>query len=139
VNIKASTPSVEHSEQSQHPCRRIALRMLAAAAALPLVAACGGGEDPPTVELSAIPSSGEVGATITLSATADDDDAVTEVRFYRTTGNSEELLATFSEAPYLFQTTIPTGASGTVTYMARAIDSDDQETDSEEVEVTVVS
>jgi hypothetical protein len=138
--VSANTPNQPSTIDRR--ARRIVLRMMGAMSAvalLPLAAACGGGDESPTIELSAIPSSGEVGATITLSATADDDDVVTEVRFYRTTGNSEELLATFSEAPYLFQTTVPTGASGTITYMARAIDSDDQETDSEEVEVTVVS
>lgn len=105
-----------------------------------VTAACGGGDsDPPTITLSAIPTSGVVGVTITLSADADDDDGVKEVRFYRVTSNAEELLATFTASPYLFQTTIPSGASGTVSYRATAIDTDDQETDSNEVAITVTT
>jgi hypothetical protein len=105
-----------------------------------LAVACGGGDsDPPTITLAAIPTSGVVGATITLSATADDDESVTEVRFYRIGTNSEELLATFSAGPYLFQTTIPTGATDSVTYRATAVDGDDQETESNKVIVTVTT
>jgi Bacterial Ig domain len=105
-----------------------------------LVGACGGSDsDAPSITLAAIPTSGVVGATITLSATADDDESVTEVRFYRIGTNSEELLATFDASPYLFQTTIPTGATDSVTYRATAVDDDDQEVDSNEVIVTVTT
>jgi hypothetical protein len=120
--------------------RRFVLSSLGVVVVGSLAAACGGGDsEPPTITLAAIPTSGAVGATITLSATADDDEAVTEVRFYRVGSTSEELLATFSASPYLFQTTIPTGASGSVTYRATAVDDDDQETDSNLVAVSVTT
>ena len=89
--------------------RRLVLSSLGIAVAV-LAAACGGDSEPPTIALSAIPTSGEIGDTITLSADAEDDDGIVEVRFYRVTATSEELLATFTAGPYLYQTTIPTGA-----------------------------
>jgi hypothetical protein len=100
---------------------------------------CGGSGDPPTIELSAIPTSGAIGDSITLSADAEDDDGLKEVRFYRVSTNAEELLATFTAGPYLLQTTIPTGSSESVSYMATAIDNDDEETDSEKVSITVTT
>jgi hypothetical protein len=117
--------------------RRRLLLTAAGVTAAGVVLGCGGSGDPPTIELFAVPTSGAVGETITLSATADDDDGIEEVRFYRVDDNSEVLLATFSAAPYLLQTTIPTGSSDSVSYMARATDNDDEETDSERVAVTV--
>lgn len=109
------------------------------AAALLATAGCGGGSDsdPPTITLSAIPTSGAVGDTITLSAVADDDEGLSEVRFYRVTSGSQALLVTFTSGPYLYQTTIPSGASGSVSYRATAIDSDDQETESNTVVISV--
>ncbi len=121
------------------PERRRFLLSLAGMAAAGTLLGCGGSGDPPTIELSAIPTSGAIGETITLSADADDDDGLKEVRFYRVTTNAEELLATFTTGPYLLQTTIPTGASESVSYMATAIDNDDEETDSEEVQVAVTT
>lgn len=121
------------------PARRRFLLSVAGMAAAGTLVGCGGSGDPPTIELSAIPTSGAIGETITLSADADDDDGLKEVRFYRVTTNAEELLATFTRGPYLLQTTIPTGASESVSYMATAIDNDDEETDSEEVQVAVTT
>jgi hypothetical protein len=120
--------------------RRLVLSSLGVALAA-VAAGCGGGDsdDPPTITLSAIPTSGLVGATITLSADADDDEGLQEVRFYRVASNSEELLATFTARPYLMQTTIPMGASGSVTYRATAVDDDDQDTDSNAVVITVTT
>lgn len=118
--------------------RRFLLSALGVAAAGTLLG-CGGSGDPPTIELSAIPTSGAIGDTITLSADAEDDDGIKEVRFYRVSTNAEELLATFTAGPYLLQTTIPTGASESVSYMARAIDEEDDETDSDVVDVTVTT
>lgn len=120
--------------------RRFILSSLGLAATVTvtvMVAGCGGGNDAPTITLGAVPTSGQIGETITLSAEADDDDSVKEVRFYRVTSASEELLATFTASPYLFQTTIPVGALETVSYRATAVDSDDEETDSNTVEITV--
>jgi Bacterial Ig domain len=104
-----------------------------------MVLGCGGSGDPPTIELAAVPTSGAVGDTITLSADAEDDDGLKEVRFYRVSTNAEELLATFTAGPYLLQTTIPTGSSELVSYMARAVDNDDQETDSATVDIAVTT
>jgi Bacterial Ig domain len=131
-------PSTPDAAAARHERRRFLLSAVGLATAGTLLG-CGGSGDPPTIELSAIPQSGAVGETITLSADADDDDGLKEVRFYRVSTNAEELLATFTAGPYLLQTTIPTGASGTVSYMARAIDNDDEETDSTTVEVTVTT
>jgi Bacterial Ig domain len=119
--------------------RRFLLLSVVGLAGAGTLLGCGGSGDPPTIELSAIPTSGAIGETVTLSADADDDDGIKEVRFYRVSTNAEELLATFTAGPYLLQTTIPTGASESVSYMATAIDNDDDETDSEEVSVTVTT
>lgn len=132
----AALPTHPNESQSE---RRVFLQSAIGLSVAALAVACGGGSDPPTVTLSAIPLSGVVGATITLSADAEDDDRVTQVRFYRVTSNSEELLATFGAGPYLFQTTIPVGASGSVSYMASVTDSDDQETDSNIVSISVTT
>jgi hypothetical protein len=90
---------------------------------------CGGGEDdePPT---------------ISLAANADDDNGLKEVVFYSVGTNVEVPLAKFTSftgGPLLHQVIIPTGATGSVSYKARAIDNDDQETDSNTVSVTVTT
>jgi Bacterial Ig domain len=123
------------------PQRRRFLLSAVGVAASGALLGCGGGDsdEPPTIELAAIPTSGAVGATITLSANAEDDNSLKEVRFFRVTNTAEELLATFTRGPYLLQTTIPTGATGSVTYRATAIDDDDQETDSNTVSITVTT
>jgi hypothetical protein len=132
-----TTARMRHTSKQSR--RRFVLSSIGMAVAA-VVAGCGGGDsDPPTIALSAIPTSGVIGATITLAADVDDDDGIEEVRFYRVTTTSEELLATFTAGPYLLQTMIPTGASDTVGYRATAVDTDDQETDSNTVEVTVTS
>jgi Bacterial Ig domain len=131
-------PSI--SQRAEPPARRRRFFLLALGlGAGGAVIGCGGSGDPPTIELAAIPTSGAIGETITLSASADDDDGIKEVRFYRVTSTSEELLATFTAGPYLLQTTIPTGSSGSVSYRARAVDNDDEETESATVAVTVTT
>lgn len=128
--------------QAAQPERRRLLLSAVSLAATGVVLGCGGGgedDEPPTISLAAIPTSGVVGATITLSADADDDNGLKEVRFYRVAANVEVLLATFTAGPYLLQTVIPTGATGSVTYRASAIDDDDQETDSNTVTITVTT
>jgi Bacterial Ig domain len=132
------TLSAPNGAAATPPRRRFLLSAVGLTAS-GLVLGCGGSGDPPTIELSAVPTSGAIGDTITLSADADDDDGLKEVRFYRVSTNAEELLATFTAGPYLLQTTIPTGASESVSYMATAIDNDDQETDSAKVVITVTT
>jgi Bacterial Ig domain len=103
-----------------------------------LVACGGGGSEDPTISLAAIPLSGAEGAVITLSAQADDDDGIKEVSFYRVTDTLEVLLATYTAAPFLFQTTIPAGTAGTtIQYLARAKDTDDNTADSARISITV--
>jgi Bacterial Ig domain len=131
-------PSISQRAAAPTERRRFLLSALGLTAA-GVVTGCGGSSDAPTIELAAIPTSGAIGDTITLSANADDDEGIKEVRFYRVTSTSEELLATFTAGPYLLQTTIPTGSSESVSYMARAVDNDDQETDSATVVITVTT
>ena len=122
------------------PNRRTALSLALATTLGSLLAACGGSaNEPPKVTLAAAPSGGVVGEVITLVAAAEDDDGVKEVRFYRIDVGTEALLATVTTSPYLFQTTIPVGAVGTVTYLARAVDGDDETSDSNTVSVTVTT
>jgi hypothetical protein len=131
----------------KHPARPHRRRLLLSAvglAATGTLLGCGGGEDdePPTISLAAIPTSGVVGATITLAANADDDNGLKEVVFYSVGTNVEVPLAKFTSftgGPLLHQVIIPTGATGSVSYKARAIDNDDQETDSNTVSVTVTT
>jgi hypothetical protein len=116
------------------------LFLLSAAAVAGTAAGCGGGDQvPPTVRLYAIPTSGVIGDTITLSAVAQDDERVSEVRVYRLAGNSETLLATFSSEPYLLQTDIPPGSIGSVTYRARATDNQGLEAQSNDLSITVTT
>jgi hypothetical protein len=104
-----------------------------------LLQACGGGNEDPTITLYAVPGSGRVGETITLSADADDDEGIREVRFFRVSAGSEVLLASFTQRPFLLQTTIPTGSVQSVSFNAIVRDTDDNETRSNTVTVTVVT
>ena len=120
--------------------RRRFLVSTAALAGAGVAAGCGGsGKEPPTVRLYAIPTSGAVGDTITLSAIAQDDERVSEVRLYRVASNSETLLATFTSEPYLLQTVIPTGATGSVVYRARATDNEGLQATSADLSITVTT
>jgi hypothetical protein len=122
------------------PGRRHFLVSTAALAGAGVAAGCGGsGKEPPTVRLYAIPTSGKVGDTITLSAIAQDDERVSEVRLYRVTSNSETLLATFGGEPYLLQTAIPAGATGSVVYRARATDNEGLEATSSDLSIAVTT
>jgi hypothetical protein len=104
-----------------------------------VLVACGGTSgDAPEVTLYATISSGSVGASFSLSADVESDNGTKEVSIYRITSNSELLLATFNNKPYLVQVTIPDGTAGTtIEYMARAKDDEDQTTDSAKVSITV--
>lgn len=100
---------------------------------------CGGAstEDPPSVTLATSPTSAVAGATVTLIAVASDDQGVSEVRFYRVDSGTSVLLGTLNTTPYQMITTIPTTASGSVTYFARAVDTDNNTTDSAAAVVTI--
>ena len=97
----------------------------------------GPDDDPPSVSLAAAPTTAAPGERIGLVAAADDDYAVREVQFFRIDVGGSTLLGRDSSAPYALETTVPTGASGTVRYFARAVDDAGQDSDSQEVVVTV--
>jgi hypothetical protein len=96
----------------------------------------GPDDDPPSVSLAASPSVASRGETIGLVAAAADDFRVIEVEFYRLDvggrtflGEAVELdfdhpevVGRDGDAPYALDTVVPTGASGEVRYLGRAID-----------------
>jgi hypothetical protein len=97
----------------------------------------GPDDDPPSVSLAAAPTAAAPGERIGLVAAADDDYAVREVQFFRIDVGGSTLLGRDSSAPYALETTVPPGATGTVRYFARAVDDAGQDSDSQEVVVTV--
>lgn len=100
---------------------------------------CGGGssEDGPTVTLAVTPTSAAAGATVTLIAVASSDVGMAAVRFYRVDDSASTLLGTLNTSPYQFTTTVPTTASGSVSYFARAVDAEATTTDSDTVTITI--
>jgi hypothetical protein len=103
------------------------------------LSACGGTDnDPPAVTLYSSISAGQEGASFALSAVASDDSAIQRVDFLSVTSNSEILLASFTAEPYLLQVVIPAGTAGTtLEYVARAVDDEDEVTDSARVAISV--
>jgi hypothetical protein len=97
----------------------------------------GPDDDPPSVNLAAAPTTAAPGELIGLVAAADDDYAVREVQFFRVDVGGDTLLGRDSSAPYALETALPAGAAGTVRYFARAVDDAGQDTDSQDVVVTV--
>jgi hypothetical protein len=114
-------------------------------AATALVGGCGGGlyltlgsvDNPPSVSLAASPASAARGDAIGLIAAASDDYRVVEVAFYRVDSGGDTLLGRDSSAPYALTTVIPAGASGAVSYFARATDDAGQVGESQTVSVVV--
>jgi hypothetical protein len=126
------------------------MRRLLTRALLPLLmlglAACEAGlyfgigpdDDPPTVSLAATATSAVPGERIGLVAAASDDYRIDDVSFYRVESNgSNTLLARDSSDPYSIETVMPSGATGTVSFFARARDDAGQERDSALVSVAV--
>lgn len=105
------------------------------------LAGCGGGttSDGPTVTLAVTPTSAAAGATITLIAVASSDAGMSAVRFYRVDASANTLLGTLNTSPYQFTTTVPSTASGSVSYFARAVDTDANTTDSDNATVTITN
>jgi hypothetical protein len=97
----------------------------------------GPDDDPPSVSLAAAPTTAAPGELIGLVAAANDDYAVREVQFFRVDVGGNTLLGRDSSAPYAIETALPAGASGTVRYFARAVDDAGQDSDSQDVVVTV--
>ncbi len=120
--------------------RRKILQMSTAVVGSVLLSACGGGNESPEVTLAVVPTSASAGASVTLVAVAiDDKDEIKEVQFYRNDATGATLLATISAVPYQFQTSVPSDAVGEVSFFARAVDSDDQQADSNLAVVSVPS
>lgn len=113
----------------------------AAATALLLsltISGCGGGStEGPTVTLATSPTSAPAGATVTLIAVASSDIGISEVRFYRVDSSSNTLLGTLNTSPYQFTTNLPSSATDSVTYFARAEDDDGNTTDSDDASITI--
>ena len=83
-------------------------------------------------------SSAVPGATVRLAAAAIDDEGVEKVVFFRVETNGENTqLGVDTTEPYELDTVVPTGASGTLRFFARATDTADQTTDSATVSLTV--
>lgn len=97
----------------------------------------GPGDDPPNVSLAASPALASRGETIGLIAAASDDYRVVEVSFYRLDVGGNTFLGRDASAPYAIDTVVPTGASGEVRYLARAIDDAGQVSESTVVNVAV--
>lgn len=90
--------------------------------------------NPPTVSVSANPTSATAPATITLSSTATDSDgSITKVEFY----NGATLLSTDTASPYSYSWTGV--VAGTYTVTAKAYDNSNASTTSTAVTVTVTT
>lgn len=123
---------------------RLGIGLLAAA----VLSGCGGGiylgwsdtgDAPPDVNLAASPNSASAGSTVRLIAAASDDYAVSRVEFYRIEpGGSSVFLGQDGRAPYQFDTVLPDGARGSVSYYAIAVDDVGQSTSSRAVSVTLL-
>lgn len=104
------------------------------------LAACGGSDDEePTVTLASTVTSAAAGASITLIAVPSSDSGISGVRFYRVDSTTSTLLATVNTSPYQITTAIPSDASGTVSYFARAVDTNNLTGDSNSVSITITS
>ena len=103
------------------------------------LAGCGGGtsDDAPTVVLATTDSSASAGETITLIAVPSSDLGISAVRFYRVDSGASTLLGTVNATPYQFTTTIPSTATDSVSYFARAVDADGNTGDSDDVEIAI--
>jgi hypothetical protein len=97
----------------------------------------GPDDDPPSVSLAAAPSNAAPGERIGLVAAASDDYEVREVQFWRVDPVGDTLLGIDNDAPYALETALPTDAVVEVRYFARAVDDAGQDSDSQDVVVTV--
>jgi hypothetical protein len=87
----------------------------------------GPADDPPSVSLAAA----------VCGAAASDDYVVAEVEFFRIDAGGDTFLGADRSAPYALETTLPVGTTGSVRYVARAVDDAGQATRSAVVEVTI--
>ena len=117
------------------------------AAALALLAGCGGGvylslggsfDEPPTVSLVASVSSAVPGQAVRLAAAASDDHGVDQVAFFRIENDSSQTpLGVDFSPPYELDTLVPATARLQVRYFARATDTAGQRRESATVTITL--
>ncbi|WP_066259456.1 Ig-like domain-containing protein [Hydrogenophaga flava] len=120
--------------------RRHLFRLGLAASLLSLaLTGCGGGTtgDEPTVTLATTATSASAGESVTLIAVASSDLGISAVRFYRVDSGASTLLGTLNATPYQFTTTIPSTATDSVSYFARAVDTDGNTGDSDDVDIAI--
>jgi hypothetical protein len=120
-----------------HTCLALAAAALLGGCRVDTFIGIGPDDDPPSVSLAVSPSVASRGETIGLVAAAADDFRVIEVEFYRLEVGGQTFLGRDGSAPYALDTVVPTGASGEVRYLARAIDDARQVGESQPVSVTV--
>ena len=121
-------------------------RLLAALGAGALFAGCGGGvfigiggDQPPEVSLAAGTGAAHAGDTVRLVAAAADDFGVDRVEFYRIESDGGATrLGVDGQAPFQWDTVMPSTSASSVQFFARAVDGDDQSTDSDDVSVAVL-
>jgi subtilisin family serine protease len=100
--------------------------------ASPLAVTVNNDRTPPTVSLTAPLSGATVSGTLTLSASASDNVAVTRVEFY----DGATLLGSDTTSPYSFSWNSRNGPNGSRTLTARALDAAGNSTTSAAVTVT---
>lgn len=98
----------------------------------------GDGDRPPDVSLAVSPTSASAGQVVRLVAAATDDFGVARVEFFRISGAGSIALGSDGSPPYALDATLPTGATGTVQFFARAVDDAGQSRDSDLVSVSVL-
>ncbi len=100
---------------------------------------CGGGtsEDEPSVTLATTATSASAGESVTLIAVASSDLGISAVRFYRVDSGATTLLGTLNATPYQFTTTVPSTATDSVSYFARAVDIEGNTGDSDDVDIAI--
>ena len=84
------------------------------------------------------PTSAAPGRVVRLVAAASDDYGVVRVQFYRVVDSGSVSLGSDGDEPYELDTTLPSDATGTVQFFARAVDQADQWRESNTVSVTVI-
>lgn len=137
-----STPTARPAIVRPRMQRLRAAPWLAAAALGLLLNGCSTSDDSdsgPSVTLATTPTSAAAGAVVTLIAVASDDVGVSEVRFFRVDSGTNTLLGTLNTSPYQLQATLPANATGSVSYFARAVDTDSNTTDSNQATVTITN
>lgn len=92
---------------------------------------------PPTIALTATPSSLTQAGTLTLGTSITASAPLAEVRFYQTTARGAVLLGTRTLDPFQFTLAIDRTSNGTLAFYATAIDANGQSADSATITVVV--